>query len=285
MHQYIQNYSPLRLHRVAHEMLDLRAISHLRAINHVRLHGSVIAQPEAVRDALLPKPFLLHFEQDTRGAAMSSSSHCRPWLKPAADIAARARNARHDWLEVPYAYASLGVAPNAVDDAARVDLRAAQPRSATIRKVTLLITDKDLREEIQNSAWVICMSEVPSHAAISSSGGRVTTAARWSGSPANIGRASRASGPMRSGGSSKANVLEFYTTTTYFRRVETVISLDLVEALIRGDVPSGQFPYPAYVETRGASCSRVSLVDPPPFSRFEFDQRQTEIFFCQKMYV
>jgi hypothetical protein len=33
----------------------------------------------------------------------------------------------------------------------------------------------------------------------------------------------------------EANALEFYTSTAYFRRVETMMSLDRVEALIRGD--------------------------------------------------
>jgi hypothetical protein len=37
------------------------------------------------------------------------------------------------------------------------------------------------------------------------------------------------------------------------------------------------------VEARGSSCSHVSLVEPPPFSRFEFDQLQTETFFIENV--
>jgi hypothetical protein len=47
--------------------------------------------------------------------------------------------------------------------------------------------------------------------------------------------------------------------------------------------PGANFPTLPYVETRAPSCSQVSLVEPPSFSRFEFDQLQTEIFFIENM--
>ena len=78
MHQYIQNYSPLRLDRVVHEiwLTCARSVtSHAR--NHVRLHGSVIAQPEAVRDACSQNQFGSISSKMTRGAICYEQ--LQPW--------------------------------------------------------------------------------------------------------------------------------------------------------------------------------------------------------------
>ena len=91
-------------------------------------------------------------------------------------------------------------------------MRAARPGSATIRKVTLLITDKDLRDFSRGYLVVGRKGD--------DSGAMVGFARKHRTSVA----CARPDALRRF---VEANVLEFYTTTTYFRRVETVISLDL----------------------------------------------------------
>ena len=106
-------------------------------------------------------------------------------------------------------------------------MRAARPGSATIRKVTLLITDKDLREEIQRFGLGYLHVRGPF------SRGYLVVGRKGDDSGAMVGFARKhrtsvaCARPDALRRFVEANVLKFYTTTTYFRRVETVISLDL----------------------------------------------------------
>jgi hypothetical protein len=116
------------------------------------------------------------------------------------------------------------------------DRALARPGKAITRKVALLITDKDLREEIRRFGLGYLHVRGPS------SRGYLVVGRKGNDSGAMVGftRKHRTSvvceRPEELRRFVEANALEFYTTTAYFRRVETVMPLDRVEALIREDV-------------------------------------------------
>jgi hypothetical protein len=115
------------------------------------------------------------------------------------------------------------------------DRALARPGNAITRKVALLITDKDLREEIRRFGLGYLHVRGPF------SRGYLVVGRKGNDSGAMVGftRKHRTSvlceRPEELRRFVEANALEFYTTTAYFRRVETVMPLDRVEALIRGD--------------------------------------------------
>jgi hypothetical protein len=110
-----------------------------------------------------------------------------------------------------------------------------RPRTAITRKVALLITDKDLREEIRRFGLGYLHVRGPF------SRGYLVVGRKGNDGGAMVGftRKHRTSvlceRPEELRRFVEANALEFYTTTAYFRRVETVMPLDRVEALIRRD--------------------------------------------------
>jgi hypothetical protein len=114
------------------------------------------------------------------------------------------------------------------------DRALARPGNAITRKVALLITDKDLREEIRRFGLGYLHVRGPF------SRGYLVVGRKGNDSGAMVGftrkhRTTVVCERPELRRFVEANALEFYTTTTYFRRVETVMSLDRVEALIRGD--------------------------------------------------
>jgi hypothetical protein len=116
------------------------------------------------------------------------------------------------------------------------DRALARPRKALTRKVALLITDKDLREEIRRFGLGYLRVRGPF------SRGYLVVGRKGNDSGAMVGftRKHRTSvvceRPDALRRFVEANALEVYSVSTaYFRRIETVMSLDRVEALIRGD--------------------------------------------------
>jgi hypothetical protein len=115
------------------------------------------------------------------------------------------------------------------------DRAVARPPNAITKKVALLITDKDLRDEIRRSGLGYLHVRGPF------SRGYLVVGRKGNDSGAMVGftRKHRTSVVCERLDALRrfveANALKFYTTTAYFRRVETVMPLDRVEALIRRD--------------------------------------------------
>jgi hypothetical protein len=115
------------------------------------------------------------------------------------------------------------------------DRALARARKPITRRVALLITDKDLREEIRRFGLGYLHVRGPFSRGYLVVGRKGNDSGGWSGSPANIRTSVLCERPEELRRFVEANALEFYRTTAYFRRLETVMSLDRVEALIRGD--------------------------------------------------